>query len=118
MSASRKDVSAPQEKEIRVVVHASGAPTSERLEGRVLLPNDAGFEDFIEALKAEAPAVYREVRRRVLRAAGRVLAYGRDDPLLIDIDQKLSDGGTLVFPAEDAWTPIAAEELTHAQSVN
>ena len=118
VSASRENVSAPREKEIRVVVHASDAPTAERLEGRVCLPNDAGFEEFIDALKAEAPAVYREVRRRVLRAAGRVLAYGRDDPLLIDIDQKLSDGGTLVFPAEDVWTPVAAEELTHAQSVN
>lgn len=109
-------MSAEREKEIRVVVYTSDAPTSERLEGSVCLPDGAQFADLIEALKAESPAIYEEVRRRVLRAAGRVLAYGRDDPLLVNIDRKLEEGGTLVFPAEDD-VPIPEEELNHAQSV-
>jgi len=109
-------MSEQRENEIRVVVHASNRSAVERLEGRVRLPSDAQFEDFIEALKAESPAVYEEVRRRVLRAAGRVLAYGRDDPLLIDIDRKLAEGGTLVFPAEEDGAET--EPLNHAQSVN
>ena len=104
-------------KDLRVVVYTSDSPASAKLEGLVKLPDDAQFQDFIDALKAEAPAVYEEVRRRVLRAAGRVLAYGRDDPLLVTIDRKLAEGGTLVFPAEDD-EPMSAEELNHARSVN
>jgi len=109
-------MSAERGKEIRVVVCASDAPPSERLEVCVRLPDSAQFADFIEALKTESPTIYEEVRRRVLRAAGRVLAYGRDDPLLVSIDRKLAEGGTLVFPAEDD-VPIPEEELNHAQSV-
>ena len=104
-------------KEIRIVIQAAGSTEDGRLEGRVRLPSNAQFEDLIEALKAESPAVYEEVRRRVLRAAGRVLAYGRDDPLLIDIDRKLAEGGTLVFPAEDEVSS-ATGTFNHTHSVN
>ena len=41
-----------------------------------------------------------------MRAAGRVLAYGKDDPLLIAIDEGLAQGGTLVFPAEEDEAPV------------
>jgi hypothetical protein len=104
-------------KDLRVVVYTSVSPTSDKLEGQVRLPADAQFQDFIDALKAEAPIVFEEVRRRVLRAAGRVLTYGYDDPLLVTIDRKLVEGGTLVFPAEDD-EPTPAEELNHARSVH
>jgi len=106
-------MSAQKETEIRVVVYAS---TSTPIESCVRLSGEARFEDFIEALKATSPVVFEEVRRRVMRAAGRVLAYGRDDPLLVDIDQKLIEGGTLVFPSEDLVLPVA-ERLNHTQSV-
>ncbi|MGB2982601.1 MAG: hypothetical protein WBC63_01935 [Candidatus Bipolaricaulia bacterium] len=105
-----------QGKELRVVVYTPGRPDSARLEGLVKLPDDAQFRDFIDALKTEAPTIYEEVRRRVLRAAGRVLAYGRDDPLLMAIDQKLAEGGTLVFPAEED-EEVPAEEVNQAQHV-
>ena len=104
-------------KDLRVVVFMSDRPASAKLEGRVKLPADAQFQDFIDALKSEAPIVFEEVRRRVLRAAGRVLTYGYDDPLLVTIDRKLAEGGTLVFPAEDD-EPTPAEELNHARSIN
>jgi hypothetical protein len=110
-------MSAERGTEIRVVVHGSGSPTFDTLETRVRLPRDAQFEDFIEALKAESPEVFEEVRRRVMRAAGRVLAYGRDDPLLVDIDRKLTEGGTLVFLAEDDASPIG-EPLNRTQFVS
>ena len=99
------------------MVYTSDGPASAKLEGRVTLPDDAQFQDLIDALRAEAPAVYEEVRRRVLRAAGRVLAYGHDDPLLVAIDRKLAEGGTLVFPAEDD-EPVSAEELNLARFVS
>ena len=103
--------------DLRVVVYTSDGSAPAELEGQVRLPADAKFQDFIDALKAEAPTVFEEVRRRVLRAAGRVLTYGYDDPLLVTIDQKLEEGGTLVFPAE-ADEPTSAEEFNHARSVN
>jgi hypothetical protein len=107
------------EREIRVVVYRSDDLEPERMEGRVRLTGDADFPDFIEALKRESPDLYEEVRRRVMRAAGRVLAYGHDDPLLVSIDRKLAEGGTLVFPAEgtpeeDANTSEPALEPTRS----
>jgi len=93
-------MSLDQERSIRIVVHPS-SPDTARLEGNVCLPSGAEFPEFIDALRTQAPAIYEEVRRRVLRAAGRVLAYGRDEPLLMAIDEKLAEGGTLVFPPEE-----------------
>ena len=100
------------DKEILVVVYRSDALEPEKLEGRVRLRGDAEFPDFIDALKRESPALYEEVRRRVMRAAGRVLAYGRDDPLLLDIDRSLAEGGTLVFPADESEGTADVESAT------
>jgi hypothetical protein len=95
-----------QWKDIKVVVYLSDPSTCGRMEQRLRLPQDAEFSEFLETLKDESPSVYEEVRRRVLRAAGRVLAYGRQDPLLTEIDRKVLEGGTLVFPAtEDDLAP-------------
>jgi hypothetical protein len=90
-----------REKDLRVLIYKSENAASPALESCVRLPEEAQFEDFIDALRAASPEVFEEVRRRVMRAAGRVLAYGRDDPLLVAIDEKLIEGGTLVFPAEE-----------------
>jgi len=95
-------------RELRVLVFNADSESTPALDERILLPEDAQFQDFIEALKAESPDAYEAVRRRVMRAAGRVLAYGKDDPLLIAIDEKLTQGGTLVFPAEEDETPVGA----------
>jgi hypothetical protein len=90
-----------QWKDIRVVVRSSDPSSSGRIEQRLRLPGDAEFSDFLEALKKESPKIYEEVRRCVLRAAGRVLAYGRQEPLLAEIDRTLLAGGTIVFPSEE-----------------
>jgi len=106
-------MSLERDKEIRVVIYrSSDAAEAERIEGRVRLRGDAEFPDFVDALKRESPVLYEEVRRRVMRAAGRVLAYGRDDPLLIAIDRSLAEGGTLVFPPD-----ASADEEEAASSV-
>ena len=102
------------ERDLRVIVHSSDAAEGV-LESQIRLPSGAEFEDFIEALRAESPAVYEEVRRRVMRAAGRVLAFGRDDPLLVSIDEKITEGGTLVFPAdeEELSSLLTIDEAEH-----
>jgi len=105
-------MSLERDKEIRVVVYKADESEVERLEGRVRLRGDAEFPDFVDALKRESPILYEEVRRCVMRAAGRVLAYGRDDPLLIAIDRSLAEGGTLVFPPD-----ASADEEEAASSV-
>jgi hypothetical protein len=92
------------DREIRVVIYRSDELEPERLEESIRLSGGADFPDFIEALKRKSPDLYEEVRRRVMRAAGRVLAYGHDDPLLVAIDQKIAEGGTLIFPAEVSET--------------
>ena len=98
-------------RELRVLIYNADSESAPAHEERVFLPADAQFQDFIEALKAESPDAYEVVRRRVMRAAGRVLAYGKDDPLLIAIDEKLAQGGTLVFPAEEGDAPVGATAL-------
>ena len=102
------------ERDLRVIVHSSDAAEGV-LESQIRLPNGAEFQDFIEALRAESPAVYEEVRRRVMRAAGRVLAFGRDDPLLVSIYEKSTEGGTLVFPADedDLSALLTIDEAEH-----
>jgi len=95
-------------RELRVLIYNADSESAPALDERVLLPEDAQFQDFIEALKAQSQDAYEAVRRRVMRAAGRVLAYGKDDPLLMAIDEKLAQGGTLVFPAEEGEAPVGA----------
>ena len=94
------------ERELKVLIYNTDSESAPALEERILIPEDAQFQDFIDALKAESPSAYEVVRRRVMRAAGRVLAYGKDDPLLIAIDEGLAQGGTLVFPAEEDEAPV------------
>lgn len=106
-----------RDRELRVVILNADAPDAPALEGCVRIPDNAQFQDFIDALKAESPDVYEEVRRRVMRAAGRVLAYGTDDPLLIAIDEKLAHGGTLIFPAEEGEAVVDAPLRDPAQTV-
>jgi hypothetical protein len=108
------------DREIYVVAYTSGTPDPERLEARVCLSSGDDFPAFIDALKRASPNLYEEVRRRVMRAAGRVLAYGRDDPLLITIDRKIAEGGTLLFPAEpshvgEAELAESAPRLTRSE---
>jgi hypothetical protein len=90
-----------ERKDVLVVLYRSDGPSPLKDEQQIRLPAGAGFSDFLRELERESPAMYAEVRRRILRSAGRVLAYGKDDDLLPALTQQLTDGGRIVFPAED-----------------
>ena len=53
----------------------------------------------LRELERESPTMYSEIRKRILRSASRVLAYGKDDDLLPSLSQQLASGGPVVFPA-------------------
>jgi len=96
-------------KDVDVVVYTSDVPFPRRLEQTVRLPDEAGFADLLNALRRESPEIYTEVRNRVLRAAGRVLAYGVGAPLLATLDRQFAQGGPIIFP-DDATEDFASVE--------
>jgi hypothetical protein len=56
---------------------------------------------FFRKLERTSPVLFEEVRERILRSAGRVLAYGKDDDLLPALMTQPAAGGPIVFPPED-----------------
>ena len=90
-----------KERDVLIVLHTSDGTASLKDEQRVRLPDGAGFSDLLRELERESPAMYAEVRERILRSAGRVLAYGKDDHLLPSLTRQLAHGGPIVFPRED-----------------
>jgi len=88
-----------EQTDIRVVLYRSGPAAAERIEQRVRLPRGGGLSELLQELKQESPALYEEIRRRILRAAGRVLAFGEDEAFLPTLSQQLAEGGPLIFPA-------------------
>ena len=101
-----------KQKDVLVVLHTSDGTASLKDERRVRLPDGAGFTELLRELERESPAMYAEIRERILRSAGRVLAYGKDDDLLPSLTRQLADGGPIVFPKEDeaGSTTIEAAE--------
>ena len=98
-------MSSGERKDVLVVLHRSGEPSPLKDEQRIRLPAGAGFSDLLRELERESPAMHAEVRKRILRSAGQVLAYGKDDDLLLALTRQLADGGPIVFPAEDEVGP-------------
>ena len=90
-----------EQQDVLVVLYRSDGPSALKDEQRVHLPAGAGFSDLLRELERVSPALCAEVRKRILRSAGRVLAYGKDDDLLPALTRQLADGGPIVFPAED-----------------
>lgn len=90
-----------ERKDVLVMLYRSDGPSALKDEQRIRLPAGAGFSDLLRELERESPAMYAEVRKRILRSAGRVLAYGKDDDLLPALTRQLADGGPIVFPAEN-----------------
>ncbi len=90
-----------ERKDVLVVLYKSAGLSPLKDEQRIRLPAGAGFSDLLRELERESPAMYAEVRKRILRSAGRVLAYGKDDDLLPALTRQLADGGPIVFPMED-----------------
>jgi hypothetical protein len=73
------------------VLYRSDGPSPPKDEQRIRLPAGAGFSDFSRELERESAAMCAKVRRRILRSAGRVLAYGKDDDLLPALTRQLAE---------------------------
>ena len=93
-------------RDVLVVLYRAGEPSEEKDEQRLLLPVGAGFSDLLRELERESPTMYSEIRKRILRSASRVLAYGKDDDLLPALTRQLANGGPVVFPAEADRTAL------------
>jgi hypothetical protein len=91
-----------ERKDVLVVLHRSDGAAPLKNEQRVRLPVGADLSDFLRELERGSPAMHAEIRERMLRSAGRVLAYGKDDNLLPTLMGQLAAGGPIVFPSEDA----------------
>ena len=96
-------------KDVLVVLYRSDGLSPSKDERRLNLPAGAGFSELLRELERESPSMYAEVRDRILRSAGRVLAYGKDDDLLPTLTRQLADGGPIVFPPEDDADPAAVQ---------
>ena len=90
-----------ERKDVLVVLYRSDGSAPSKDEQLIRLPAGAGFSDLLRELERESPAMYAEIRDRILRSAGRILAYGKDDNLLPSLSRQVADGGPVVFPAED-----------------
>ena len=98
-----------ERQDVLIVLHRSEGGCQQRDEQRLRLPAGAGFSDLLRELERESPAMYAKVRDRILRSAGRVLAYGKDDDLLPTLTRQLADGGPIVFPVEDDTQPTVVQ---------
>ena len=95
-------------RDMLVIVHR--ADGSGALDKRtVCLPAEAGVSDLLDELERVAPDMHVKVRNRILRAAGRVLAYGQQSSLLPTLSRQLAEGGPIIFPAED--DPVGSRTL-------
>lgn len=89
-------MTAPSERWIEIVVstlHSQG----DRKED-VYLPADASIVDLLEELRSTSSPLYEDVRRRVLRLSGDVLAFGAKRPGLSSLRDQLKSGGPIVIP--------------------
>ena len=64
-----------------VVVKHADKPAETEIHQTVRLPENASVADLLRAIEHESPEIYAEIRSRILRAAGGVLAYGSSDGL-------------------------------------
>ncbi len=102
-------MSPDERRDVLVVLYRSDGPSPSKDEQRLRLPAGAGFSDLLRELERESPAMYAEIRRRILRSAGRVLAYGKDDQLLPTLTRQLAEGGPIVFPDDDEARPATLQ---------
>jgi len=91
-------MSLSEHRDILVVVERKAGPEAEQTRQTLRLPADASVAELLAQLEKESPAVYEEVRSRVLRSAARVLAFGHDDALLPTLARQLAAGGPVVLP--------------------
>ncbi len=87
---------APNERWITVV--DSAAQSEAKREERVDLPANASIIDLLEALKSTSSPLYEDVRKRVLRLSGEVLAFGKERPALHSLRNQLAGSGPVTIP--------------------
>jgi hypothetical protein len=89
-------MTAPNERWIQIVVSTKQSPEDRKED--VFLPADASIVDLLEELRSTSSPLYEDVRRRVLRLSGDVLAFGTKRPGLSTLRDQLENGGPIVIP--------------------
>lgn len=90
----------PSERWIQVVVPETESPSAKERKDEICLPSDASIVDLLEMLKATSSPLYEDVRKRILRLSGDVLAFGRERPGLHSLRDQLANGGPVIVPDE------------------
>lgn len=98
-------MTAPSERWIQIVVPATDSHKSENREDHVRLPLQANMMDLLETLRFTSSPLYEDVRKRVLRLSGDVLAFGRECPALLAMRDQLARGGPVVIPPDEQPEP-------------
>ena len=91
-------MTAPSERWIQIVVPTPESNESRDRKEKVRLPLHANIMDLLEALRDTSSPLYEDVRKRVLRLSGDVLAFGRERPALLNLRDQLARGGPIVIP--------------------
>lgn len=90
----------PSERWIQIVVPTTEPHESGDREENVRLPLQANIMDLLQALELTSSPLYEDVRKRVLRLSGDVLAFGRERPALLAMRDQLARGGPVVIPPD------------------
>lgn len=98
-------MTAPSERWIQVVVSATESQSPKDRKESIRLPSNASIVDLLDALKSTSSPLYEDVRRRVLRLSGDVLAFGKERPALHRLRDQLASGGPVVIPDETSEIP-------------
>jgi hypothetical protein len=100
------NMTVPSERWIQIVVPNAQSQSDEDRQESISLPENASIVDLLETLKSTSSPLYEDVRRRVLRLSGEVLAFGRKRPDLYNVSEQLASGGPVVIP------DVSSERLT------
>ena len=90
-------MTAPSERWMQIVVPTAESHESGAREENVRLPLHASIADLLEALESTSSPLYEDVRKRVLRLSGDVLAFGRERQALLNLRDQLARGGPVVI---------------------
>ena len=99
-------MTAPSERWIQIVVSPTESRVQEDRKESILLPLNASIVDLLEVLESTSSPLYEDVRRRVLRLSGDVLAFGRERPALHNLRDQLASGGPIVIPDATPEIPV------------
>jgi len=98
-------MTAPSERWIQIVVPRSTSVSTDDRHESICLPINASIADLLETLKSTSSPLYEDVRKRVLRLSGDVLAFGRARPDLGRLTEQLAKGGPVIIPDTPSETP-------------